>query len=149
MYPPIDDLLIHRDNMLMLDCVTDDGEDILRAAAKVDPQAWYADEHGAMPAWIGIELMAQAIAAHVGLSAHARNEKPRPGLLLGTRSYVAHVPAFAPGEALQVCAQQVFREDNGLAAFVCTIERDGHRLADATLKVFEPSDFATFMEQQK
>ena len=44
-------------------------DESLTAHATVRSDAWYADADGAMPAWIGIELMAQAIAAHVALLA--------------------------------------------------------------------------------
>lgn len=49
-----------------------------------------------MPAWFGIELMAQAIAAHVGLLSMRDGNPARPGVLLGSRKYEAHTPAFAP-----------------------------------------------------
>lgn len=147
MYPPIEDLIAHRDNMLLIERVTEAGAGYLQAAASVDRNAWYADETEAMPAWIGIELMAQTIAAYVGLSAQARGLPSKQGLLLGTRSYVAHRSDFPADAALSVRAEEVFQEENGLGAFNCTIECDGALAAEATLKVFEPSDFATFMEQ--
>lgn len=147
MYPPIEELIAHRDNMLLLDHVTEAGPGFLCATATAKPDAWYADNKGSMPAWIGIELMAQAIGAYVGLSAQAKGLPPKQGLLLGTRSYVAHRPAFDANALLSVRAEQVFHEDNGLAAFACTIDCAGRLAAEATLKVFEPSNFATFMEQ--
>lgn len=151
MYPPIAELLAHRDNMLLLDRVLESGSAGIRVAASVDGEAWYADADGAMPAWIGIELMAQAIAALVGLNAREKGLPPKQGLLLGTRGFTARVPTFPRGARLVVAASEVFREDNGLAAFDARIElagaeKAGEIVAEATLKVFEPADFKTLLE---
>lgn len=148
MYPPIEELLTHRGNMLLLDRVIGFGPDGIQVEAKVDGKAWYADAAGAMPAWIGIELMAQAIAAQVGLAARERGLPPKQGLLLGTRSFTASQSTFPVDAILTVRANEVFQEANGLAAFDARIELDGKTLAEATLKVFEPADFNTLLEQR-
>lgn len=152
-FPPIAELLAHRDTMLLLDRVLESGPAGIRVAASVDSEAWYADADGAMPAWIGLELMAQAIAALVGLNAREKGLPPKQGLLLGTRGFTARVPAFARGAHLVVAASEVFQEENGLAAFDARIERldketeqAGETVAEATLKVFEPADFKTLLE---
>ncbi|MDO9224997.1 MAG: beta-hydroxyacyl-ACP dehydratase [Pseudomonadota bacterium] len=149
MYPPIEELLTHRGDMLLIERVLDSGPEGIRVEAKVDGNAWYADTEGAMPAWIGIELMAQAIAALVGLKAREQRLPPRQGLLLGTRSFTTSVPAFAQHATLLVAASEVFQEDNGLAAFDARIELAGRTVAEATLKVFEPADFKAIVEQEK
>ncbi len=149
MYPPMEELLTHRGNMLLLDHVVAAGPDHVRVAAVVDGNAWYADAEGAMPAWIGIELMAQAIGTLVGLVARGQNLPPRQGMLLGTRSFTTRRAAFARGENLEITAREVFKETNGLAAFDASIEIAGETVAEATLKVFEPADFKTTLEQSR
>lgn len=134
--------------MLLIDHVLEAGEDGIKVAATVDPAAWYADADGAMPTWIGIELMAQAIAALVGLTARAKDLPPKQGMLLGTRSLTARIPAFPAGARLVVAAKEIFQEANGLAAFDTRIELDGVTVAEATLKVFEPADFKSVLEAQ-
>ena len=61
-FPLVEELLPHRGTMLLVDRVCDFSDD--SALVEFTPRAdgWYADESGAMSAWIGIELMAQAIA---------------------------------------------------------------------------------------
>ncbi|AQH03654.1 beta-hydroxyacyl-ACP dehydratase (plasmid) [Burkholderia sp. KK1] len=145
-FPPIESIVPHRGTMLLVDAVTSCGDETLTARATVRPDAWYADEHGAMPAWIGIELMAQSIAAHVSLLAMRAGERARPGVLLGTRSYRAHASAFARGAQLTVSVREVLRSEEGHGAYECTIEHDGKRYADAVVKVFQPHDFQTFIE---
>jgi predicted hotdog family 3-hydroxylacyl-ACP dehydratase len=144
--PPVEEILPHRGTMLMLDRVLEFGPG--HAVAEYAPRrdAWYADSRGNMPAWVGIELMAQTIAAHVGLVKHSEGKSAKPGILLGTRRYVPGRAAFAAGETLRVGASLVFRDDSGLAAYDCRIEAAGARLAEATIKVFEPADFRAFLE---
>jgi len=149
MYPPIEELLAHRGNMLLIDRVIGFDANGIQAEARVDGEAWYADADGAMPAWIGIELMAQAIAALVGLAAREKGLPPKQGLLLGTRGFTASVSAFARNTTLVVVANEVFQEANGLAAFDARIELAGETVAEATLKVFEPADFKAIVEQRQ
>jgi predicted hotdog family 3-hydroxylacyl-ACP dehydratase len=145
-FPPIDAILPHRGTMLLVDCVSALGNETLTAHAAVRGDAWYADEHGAMPAWLGIELMAQGVAAHVALLAMRAGGRARPGVLLGTRSYKAHVSAFARDAQLTINVHEVLRSEEGHSAYECTIEHDGERYADAVIKVYQPGDFQTFIE---
>jgi predicted hotdog family 3-hydroxylacyl-ACP dehydratase len=142
---PIEELLPHRGTMLLLDCVLDFSAE--RICAQYAPRrgAWYADARGNMPAWIGIELMAQAIAAHVGLLKRSEGKAVVPGILLGTRRFEAQCPAFAAGAILRICATVSFRDESGLAAYECEIEADDAALASASLKVLEPADFQSLL----
>jgi predicted hotdog family 3-hydroxylacyl-ACP dehydratase len=145
-FPPIDTILPHRGTMLLVDGVSACSDAALTAHAAVRGDAWYADDNGAMPAWIGIELMAQGVAAHVALLAMRAGGRARPGVLLGTRSYKAHVSAFARDAQLTINVQEVLRSEEGHSAYECTIDHDGARYADAVVKVFQPGDFQTFIE---
>jgi predicted hotdog family 3-hydroxylacyl-ACP dehydratase len=147
-YPSIEELLPHRGPMLLIDRVTAADAERLSAQASVNAQAWYADAGGNMPAWIGVELMAQAIAAFVGLEQRRQGKPIKIGFLLGTRKYSCAVPAFARDAVLDVTAHLVYREASGLGAFDCHIELKGERVADATIKVFEPDDPARFMTDE-
>jgi predicted hotdog family 3-hydroxylacyl-ACP dehydratase len=99
-----------------------------------------------MPAWIGVELMAQGVAAHIALLAMRAGGRARPGVLLGTRSYKAHVAAFARDAQLTINVQEVLRSEAGHSAYECTIDHRGARCADAVIKVYQPGDFQTFIE---
>lgn len=146
-FPPIDELLPHRGTMRLIGAVLDFTEQSVSVAARVDSGAWYADADGAMPAWIGIELMAQAIAAHVGLLARREGGSARPGVLLGSRRYEARQAAFAGGARLRIDANELLRAAQGHGAYECAIcSDDGTRLADAVIKVFQPADFQSFIE---
>lgn len=143
---PIESILPHRGSMLLLSRVDAWDEESLAATANPDPAAWYANANGTMSAWIGIELMAQAIAAHVGLLSMRAGEPARPGVLLGSRKYEASVPAFEPGQPLRVDARELLRSTEGHGAYECTISAGGQRLANAVIKVYQPTDFEAFIE---
>ena len=137
MMRPAEDLLVHRPPMLLLDAVLDHGHDWILAQARVDPRAWYADGEGAMPAWFGLELMAQAIGAYGGLEKRVLGGEPRVGYLLGTRAYACTRPSFPAGCELRIHAKLKYLDDAGLSAFACAITLDGEEVATAILKTFE------------
>jgi predicted hotdog family 3-hydroxylacyl-ACP dehydratase len=143
---PIEAIIPHRGTMLLIDAVNMFDEDTLSARATVHADAWYADVEGAMPGWIGIELMAQAIAAHVALVAMRGGGSARPGVLLGSRSYKACQPSFASGAQLLVHVTELLRSEEGHGAYECTIHDGGVCCAEAVIKVFQPADFQSFIE---
>ena len=145
-FAPIETLLPHRGTMLLLDKVSACTDEALTAHASVRADAWYADADGAMPAWIGIELMAQAIAAHVGLLATRSGGRARPGVLLGSRKYEAHTPAFARDAQLRIEVKELLRGDEGHGAYECAIHHGAVCCAEAVVKVFQPADFQSFIE---
>ena len=126
--------------MRLVDEIVACDDEAVAVLASVDPQGWYADAQGAMPAWLGIELMAQAIAAHVGLIAM------RAGVLLGASRYEAHICAFASGARLRIEAKELLKSEQGHGAYECTIALDGRCVAQAVVKVFQPTDFHAFIE---
>ena|ERR1700761_554562 len=143
---PIEAIIPHRGTMLLLDAVTTFDDETLSARATVHADAWYADADGAMPAWIGIELMAQAIAAHVALLAMRAGGHARPGVLLGSRSYRALQGVFARGARLSIHATELLRSEEGHGAYECTIHHGDVACAEAVIKVFQPRDFQSFIE---
>jgi predicted hotdog family 3-hydroxylacyl-ACP dehydratase len=138
--PHIHHLVPHRGAMCLLDAVIAHDADTVEALTAVRGDSPFADG-GAVGAWLGIEYMAQAVAAFAGLRAHAHG-KPAPlGLLVGTRRYTALCERFAAGSSLRVRAERKFEADNGMASFDCRIlGADDTLLAEATLMVFQPED---------
>ena len=145
-FPPIEELLPHRGAMLLLNRVFSENEKSIVAGTTVPEAAWYLDEQGGMPAWIGIELMAQAVAAHAGLRGRLSGKPPKRGVLLGCRAYRARAPRAAAGAVLKIVAKMTFFDESGLGAYDCSIESNAGEFATATLKVFEPEDFEAFMK---
>jgi predicted hotdog family 3-hydroxylacyl-ACP dehydratase len=133
--------------MLLVERVV--GWDAQHAVVAATPKAhaWYSEE-GGMPSWIGIELMAQAIAAHVGLLARSHGKPPKQGVLLGARQYRAAQPRFAAGAELIISARMTYRDATGLGAYDSAITLQDSVVATARVTVYEPPDFAMFLKQQ-
>ena len=81
----IEQVVPHRGRMLFVDELLESDVDAVVVSAEVRPDNLFADERG-VPAWVGIEYMAQAIAAWAGCRALARGEPARIGFLLPTES---------------------------------------------------------------
>ena len=89
--------------------------------------------------WVGIEWMAQAVAAWSGVQAVEAGQPPAVGFLLGSRRYEAKVAYFALGEPVRIEVFLDFRADNGLGAFRGQLlDQQGQLLASGTLNVYQP-----------
>jgi len=140
---PIAEVLPHAGAMVLLDRVDAlEAERIvcMRQLREGDP---FVDAEGGLPAWAGIELMAQAIAAWAGCHARAAGEPVRLGFLLGARQYRCDADAFPAGAELRIEASRGFHDDEGMGVFACCIDGGGVS-AEARLTVFSPPDAATF-----
>ena len=102
-------------------------------------------EGDALPAWLGIEYMAQCIAAWAGGRALARGEAVKPGFLLGTRRYACTRPTLAIGLRLRIEARCELMGDNGLGLFACRILDGDEEIATANVSVFEPPDADAYL----
>jgi predicted hotdog family 3-hydroxylacyl-ACP dehydratase len=127
----------HRGAMSLLSSVERCDDLSVVAHVRVPAQGVFATPEG-VPAWVGIEYMAQAVAAWSGARNHSGGGSPRIGYLLGSRRYEANVPVFPVGAELRVFGQCELMGDNGLGMFDCRIEQDGRVLASGRLSVFEP-----------
>lgn len=144
-FPPITDVLPHRGTMLLQDAVLSYAPDSTTCSFKVQADGWYIDATPGMPAWMGIEIMAQAVAAHVAMTAMQRGKGPKPGALLGSRDFRSTLPSFPAGSELRTTAILDFIDESGLGAYTCSIAIDGQEIAAAKLKVYEPEDFDQFL----
>src|SRR5262249_49194227 len=98
---------------------------------------------GGLPAHVGLELMAQAIAAYAGLRTHRAGAPIKPGFLLGTRRYRSDRDRFEPGERLQIEVRRSY-DDGEMANFDCVIRIAERCVAEARLNVYQPADPARF-----
>src|SRR3990167_7880679 len=89
----ISELVPHRGPMLLVDTLLEDDAEWVRVEAIVKPDALFLTEQG-MPAWVGVELMAQTVASFAGLKSLAAKEPVKLGFLLGTRRYECTRPFF-------------------------------------------------------
>ena len=144
--PDIRALVPHSGQMVLLDRALGADTDNLCAEVRIHAGSMLAGEQG-VGAWVGIEYMAQAIAAHAGYLARLAGAPVKIGFLLGARRYEAQLPLFVDGSVLQVHVQQALQGENGLGAFECRIEMAGAVLAQATITVFQPEDAKQFLQE--
>ena len=106
------------------------------AMARIDESNVFFED-GGVPAWAGLEYMAQTVAAHAGFAARLRGERPAIGFLLGTRAYSSFVSHFPAGAQLSISVEPEVIEA-GFASFNCSIETD-RLVATAVVTVYRPS----------
>lgn len=142
---PIEELVPHRGAMCLLERALQADAEQLVAEVVIKQNGLFC-ANNQVAAWVGIEYMAQAIAAWAGWHARQRGGLPKVGLLVGTRRYECTQPSFALG-TLTVNVKREFQADNGLGQFACTIQKDGDVLARASITVFEPPDPDAFFRE--
>lgn len=86
-------------------------------------------------AWIGIEIMAQAVAAYAG--AGKPGHAPKIGFLLSVRKYSHQRKYFELGDELIISAQKDFLHEN-IGVFSCEIRVAGELAVSAILNIIEP-----------
>lgn len=148
--PDIRTLVPHSGTMVLLDRLVEVGDETLCAEIVIAPDTLFCDEHG-VGAWVGIEYMAQAVAAFAGYEAQLRGESVRVGFLLGSRRYECSRPNFVIGSKLHIHVQRALQGENGLGAFSCHIDDandpSATPLATATITVFQPGNVDEFLQK--
>ncbi|MDZ7918803.1 beta-ketoacyl-ACP synthase [Rhodoferax sp.] len=143
---PVESLVPHSGSMSLLTRVVQADAQGLQAEVHIHAEDLFCVD-GVVGGWVGLEYMAQAIAAWAGWHARQRGESPRIGFLLGCRKYTSQRSAFLPGELLHVRVQVQFQADNGLGQFDCQIEIADELVATGALTVFEPPNANEFLQE--
>jgi len=143
---PISTLLPHAGNLILLDAVQHVDDDSLTASATVKPCP-YSLPDGSLPAWVGLELMAQAVGAWAGYQARQTGHAVQLGFLLGTRRYDHYTGHFPPGTTLTVTAQRSLVDASGMGVFECRLTTPTSLLAQARLNIYQPHDVHALLAQ--
>ncbi|MDR3213524.1 MAG: hypothetical protein LBT71_06360 [Azoarcus sp.] len=146
-YLPIIDYLPHRDRMVLLDRMLEaSAERVLCAVTLREDSPFCRD--GRVPAYVGIEYMAQAAGALMGWYARSQGGLPKIGFLTSVRkfSFMGGVDGFAVGMTLTVEARELLRDDdNGLGVMACAIYHPGSVLVAKTqLTAYMPKDLDAY-----
>lgn len=137
-------LLPHGPGMVLLDALVGYEAESLTCEVTIRPDSRFCDGH-AVPAWAGIEYMAQAFGAFTGIARLQKGRAVQIELLLGTRAYDSRVEAFPVGSRLTVRVRLLYWDPDGVCAFACEIRQGAAVLATSELKGYEPDDIEPFL----
>jgi predicted hotdog family 3-hydroxylacyl-ACP dehydratase len=130
-----EDVLPHRGSMLLLSRIVSHAPGELAAQVDISSSSTFAIPAMGVPRYVGIEYMAQAIAALEGVAGLGEGHPVTPGYLLGTRQLGGIDGYFSFGQVLDVRVREVMRGENGLGAFACEL-REEDRIMQCQLTVF-------------
>ncbi|UQS12804.1 hotdog family protein [Pseudomonas sp. HS6] len=145
---PLAELLPHAGDMILIDRILSFDDEQIRTTLTVKPDGLFNLPDGNLPAWVGVELMAQSVAAFAGCHARQKGKAVELGFLLGTRKFECNVEAFPVGSELTIHGIRSLEDDNGMGVFECHINAPGIE-ASARLNVFRPPHAAQYLEQLK
>jgi predicted hotdog family 3-hydroxylacyl-ACP dehydratase len=134
---PIADLLPHARPMVLLDEVLGWDQGKVVTALTIHSESPFFTKDEGVPAYVGLEYMAQTCGVYAGIEAHNHTQPVRLGFLLGTRNYHASKHWFRTGDRLVVEATEIFRQD-GMGVFDCRITHGGQEVASAQINLFQP-----------
>lgn len=131
----------HQGAAVLLDKIDLVDENRLTASLTVRPGTAFSDVDGNLPAWIGAEIMAQAVAAYAGERSLRRTGRLAPfGLLLGIRGYQSQLDYLVPGGQFSVEVICSSEDEYGRGVFDCRILDARRTVASGTLTVYQPQD---------
>jgi len=142
----IERFIPHRPPMRLIDRLIEADDEGVVVEADVPLQGRFVDD-GAMPTWVGIELMAQAISAWAGARAHRRGQPTKLGMLLGTRRFRIRRTSLPAGATVRIHVRCELLADHGLGMFDCHIKLGDETVASAYVSVFEPDDSVSYLAQ--
>lgn len=134
----ISELLPHDAPMVLIDRVVSYQSDFIHCQTTIHDHFPFCEE-GSVPSYVGIEYMAQAVAAWNGLMARQQGSTPKIGFLLGTRRLDLPLPCFKVGEVLNIYGKMQYTGDE-MGSFDCWIDVKGKRAAEARLNVYQPKE---------
>jgi predicted hotdog family 3-hydroxylacyl-ACP dehydratase len=142
----LDELIAHRPPMRLLDRVisVSDTEAVAELTVRVDNPLFVSGR--GLPAYVGLELMAQTIGLIDGM--HCKNDSlpPKIGFLLGCRRYTAGCSEFELGMRLTIAVQMVFCGGD-MYSFESRIDdASGRTVATANLNVYAPRNPQAFLK---
>jgi predicted hotdog family 3-hydroxylacyl-ACP dehydratase len=143
---PLAELLPHAGDMILIDEVVAFDEEQIHTRLTVTPGGLFNLANGDMPAWVGVEIMAQSVAAYAGCQARTKGEAVELGFLLGSRKFECNVEQFPAGSLLQIHALRSLQDDNGMGVFECRLTGPGIE-AFARLNVYRPPHAAQYLNE--
>ncbi|WP_404851480.1 3-hydroxylacyl-ACP dehydratase [Colwellia sp. RSH04] len=147
----IEEVIKHRKPMRLVDELISFDEENACVSVTIDENSeFYQVERQGVPSYIGIEYMAQAIAAQAGANELANGKNIRLGFLLGTRKYKPSINYFDLDTTLHITVKRLLIDAAGLSVFDCSIVDKAQpeiMLAKAKVNVYQPEDSTEYVSK--
>lgn len=143
----IEQLVPHDHPMILIDRLIEADDESALGEVTIKEETPFLTA-GGVPVYVGIEYMAQTVAAHGGWLALREGEPVRVGFLLGTKKMTTHVTHFPLGMRIQVKVHCEWG-DEALMNYQCSLSDvvTGKPLASCGLNVFQPKDLDGYLSQ--
>ncbi|WP_449125040.1 hotdog family protein [Pseudomonas viridiflava] len=143
---PLAELIPHAGDMILIDQVLAFDEEQIQTCLTVRAGGLFNEADGSLPAWVGVELMAQSVAAFAGCQARSKGDAVKLGFLLGSRKFECDVAHFPLGSELNIHAVRSLQDDSGMGVFECTLTGPDIN-AFARLNVYCPPNTADYLAE--
>ncbi|MBE0457532.1 3-hydroxylacyl-ACP dehydratase [Pseudoalteromonas sp. KG3] len=146
---PIENVLPHTAPMILIDSLDKYDEDTGICSVMITSQSnFYNVDTQSVPSHVGIEYMAQTIAAYANANQLDNGSEVAIGFLVSSRKYQMHCTGFNLHSTLTIEVVKLYSEANGLSAFECVIKEGERVLVDAKINVFQPENPEQFLAEQ-
>ena len=131
--------------LLVEELLGGDATSVSTAITIDETSAFYDEKLRGVPAWVGLEYMAQTAAVWVGMD-DIRNQRPvQLGFLVSARQYRAHQPLFALGQRLVIDVTRQFGDDAVVVFNGIIRTSSGEPVADAHFTAYRPDDVNSYL----
>lgn len=141
----VEQLLPHAPPMVLVDRLVSntDHSVVVEATIRSD----YPFTGGSIGSWVGLELMAQSAAALAKTTRQPESDKPALGFLLGSRSFVAHIPEFIPGQkvTIEIVLDPAVEGQVMVSAKGGIKDASGQVICEGSLTLLEPNNDALYL----
>lgn len=139
----------HDHPMILIDSLDKYSENLGCCSVTISQSSnFYSSKTKSVPSYVGIEYMAQSIAAYANAHEQDAGNSVAIGFLVSSRKFKVYTPEYKLGSTLNITVEKLYKDDSGLSAFDCKIEQNGELLSEAKINVFQPDDPEQFLAEQ-
>ncbi|MFT2091831.1 3-hydroxylacyl-ACP dehydratase [Paraglaciecola sp. 2405UD69-4] len=144
----IEDVVPHAHPMILIEQLKEFSEDSATCLLEIREQSnFYNPEKKSVPSYVGLEYLAQSIAAYANANKVQEGGEVALGFLVSARNFKAAVSEFTLGMQLETKVTKLFKEENGLSVFDCLIFCDEEQLIEAKINVYEPENPELYLKE--
>lgn len=148
-FPPVGELIPHRDAMQLITDIVSDTETELTARIIIPTDHPFLVADKGVPTYVALEMMAQAICAKDGLDQRRTGNPPAIGFLLGCQRFRTYRDWLGVGEEFTTRVTCRLDADE-LGSFDCELRgANDEVVAKGAISVFRPKDVEGFLKESE